>query len=342
MNKAGRVAVLVLVVTAAGSFAGKGGASIPPSHDPLSPEAIQVLSWLPLDTETLITARGPFPIPGPRTDDRDTENQKMEARDLREFFQSSALGPLGLNNGGLQKHLMSARVRFTAEGSKAFRSPHGLGELPYEGCTIIMFAEDVAGRESGFMEDAANSGARVEDIANHKVAIFQQVMERDTWTTFVTFPLKNIVVIATNREYLREVLARMSAPKADRAFPETLQEWKYVDTRAEFWGMRHFDKSQASTDPTSPFGGRKAANLPDERAIGLTFQCDPARELRAKLVYLTGDKAKAMEIEHQRFPPDAEVESTAGLHIMYRDLSPGVIESSYDLSRSRSLDWFFF
>jgi len=134
----------------------------------------------------------------------------------------------------------------------------------------------------------------------------------------------------------------MRMPKANRAFPETLAEWKYIDTHAEFCGMRHFKRNQSQLDPTSPFGGQKPVNLADERAIGLTFQCDPAKEIKATLGYLSDDKDKLDPIERNRFPPGTEVESTEALHIAYRNLSPGVVESSNDLSRSRPLSWFFF
>lgn len=343
MNTPGRIALSIVMWTmAVGSAGCKGKSAVVADISQPSTEASQVLSWLPSDTETLITARGPFLLPGPPKDRQKYEERITDARELQEIFRSLALGPLALNNGGLEKQLMGARVRLAAEGSRAFRPPHDLGELLYEGCTVVMFIDDITDRERAFMKDAAKNALRIEDIASHKVAVFQQEMERDTWTTFVAFPTKNVVIVATNQDYLREVLARMDAPKTDKAFPGTLPEWKYIATQAEFWGMRHFDKSQARLDPTSPYGGRKSANLPDEGAIGLTFQCDPAKELKANLVYLTDSKNKAMEVERQRFPPGAEVEGTTGLHIGYRNLSPGVIETSYDLSRPRSSDWFFF
>ena len=126
----------------------------------------------------------------------------------------------------------------------------------------------------------------------------------------------NVVAVMTSRAYLQELLARMRMPKTDRAFPETLAEWKYIDGDGDFWGMRHFNWNQP--------------------------QLDPAKEVKAKLVYLSDDTDKIDQIERNGFPPGTEVGSTAALHIAYRNLSPEVIESSYDLSRSRPLSWFFF
>lgn len=41
-----------------------------------------------------------------------------------------------------------------------------------------------------------------------------------------------------------------------------------------------------------------------------------------------------------RFPISSEPEGTAGLHIRYRDLQPGVVQISYDLSQSQPFEWF--
>jgi hypothetical protein len=115
-----------------------------------------------------------------------------------------------------------------------------------------------------------------------------------------------------------------------------------VNTRAEFWGLRHYDKGQATEDPTSPFGGEKTANNPNQEAIGLVYESDPRKALSATLTSVSGPRADAMKIEKNRFPADAEPQSTAGLHIQYRQLESGVMRTTYDLTSSRSLNWFFF
>jgi hypothetical protein len=104
--------------------------------------------------------------------------------------------------------------------------------------------------------------------------------------------------------------------------------------------LRHFDKTQAKDDPTSPFGGKKAANLPDDGAIGLTYEYDPSKEHKATLTYLSNAEKEIVKIEEGRFPSSSG--DTAGLHVQRRVLEPGVIQSTYDLSRSRPLSWFFF
>ncbi len=338
--------VVVLVAVCVAAFGGSGCKSVRPTAQisavQLSVEAKQVLSWLPADTETLLTASGPFHLPNFQVQREDYTDHKTQAQDLRQAFQGLTVGLFAFGNGGLGKQLEGKKILFAAEGSRAFRSPNELGEMPYEGCAIVIFADDLGEIQETFMKTVGKSALRIEDIESHKVAVFQEKMEQDIWTMLVVFPAKNIVVVATNQNYLSEVLVRMRTPGITRAFPESLEEWKYVDTQAEFWGMRHFDRSQSQLDPTSPFGGKKSANLPDEQAVGLIYKCDPSKDMKATLVYLSGDKRRIKDIEQNRFPKSSEVENTAALHIEYRDIGPEAILSSYDLSRPRPLSWFMF
>ena len=97
------------------------------------------------------------------------------------------------------------------------------------------------------------------------------------------------------------MLARMKGAKGERALPDSLSEWKYVNKQAQFWGLRHFDKGKASEDPTSPFGGRKSDNLPDDEAVGLTYQCNLSKERNAILIYFSGPETDLRKIEDGRF-----------------------------------------
>src|SRR5260370_8312311 len=98
--------------------------------------------------------------------------------------------------------------------------------------------------------------------------------------------------------------------------------------------MRHFDRSQSQLDPTSPFGGKKSANLPDEQAVGLIYKCDPSKDMKATLVYLSGDKRRIKDIEQNRFPKSSEVENTAAFHIEYHHIGPNTLLSSSDITRA--------
>jgi hypothetical protein len=71
-----------------------------------------------------------------------------------------------------------------------------------------------------------------------------------------------VVVIASNRAYLEELLGRRGARAGARAFPSELPEWAWVDTRAPFWALRHYQRD-TNDDPTSPFAKARGGKVFD-------------------------------------------------------------------------------
>jgi len=302
----------------------------------------QVLSWLPADTETLLVANGPFWMSNFQIGQEVYTDHSVTSEELEKHFEGMTLQLFNSRNGLLEKHLHGKKILFALEAARHFRAPAGLGELPFEGCALAIFKDDLDDRWDAFMKEAAQTAVRTGEIQGQEVAVFEEPSEQDIWKSFIAFPQKGVVLAATNEQFLREMLSRMRGTKRERALPSSLPEWKHVNTQAQFWGIRHFDKQQAKEDPTSPFGGRKSANLPDDEAIGLTYQCSPSKERKATLTYLSGARAEIGKIEEGRFPSSSEPENTSGLHIQRRELQPGAIQSTYDLSRSQPLNWFFF
>ena len=302
----------------------------------------QLLTWLPVDTETLLVANGPFWMSNFQIGQAVYANHEVTREELEKHFEGMTLQLFNSRNGLLEKHLRGKKILFGLEASRHFRPPTGLGELPFEGCALAVFEDDLDDQRNAFIKEATQIAVRIEDIEGQKVAVFEELSEQDTWKYFIAFPQKGVVLAATNEQFLREMLSRMRSPGTSRALPNSLPEWKYLNTRAQFWGLRHFDKQQATEDPTSPFGGKKSANLPDDGAIGLTYECNASKERKATLTYLSSAGKEIAKIEEGRFASSSEPEATAALHIQRRVLEPGVIQSIYDLSSSPPVNWFFF
>jgi hypothetical protein len=303
------------------------------------------LSWLPPDTESLIVSNGPLTLPAqePRKkkDEDEERSRPLTFQDLRFNFADLSMGLLGFKGGLLMNKLKGITIALAIEGSRNFRSPASLGEMPFEGCQVIVFAENVTSQADAFWKESASTALETETIEGLQVAVFQEKMEEDLWKFYAAFPRPNVVAIATNRDYLQEVLARIRGAKGPRALPEILPEWKYVDTKAFTWGLRHYDKSQAKLDPSSPFGGEKPANFPDDKAIGVSFQFGPGQVREATVTYLSGGKQAVSEVQEGLFPMEGEPEA-AGLHVHCRELVPGAVQCSFQLTRSDSAGLFFF
>ena len=241
----------------------------------------------------------------------------------------TVLSPLRLKNGSLLEHFKNQRAAFALEGSRHFRAPKGLGLYPFEGCTIVILADDAGGRADLYFKSSASGALRVEEAEGQKILVFEETEESGLWTTFVTFKKPNVLLVATDLDYLREVLSRMRDHSGPRALPETLPEWRYVNTNAQLWGLRHFERSQRDRDPTSPFWDPKKSlktALNDEQAIGVTFSYDPANGKQPIITYLSGNpgiarKALAAPIE------DSPVS------VVFRQVDRGAIEASYGPGR---------
>jgi hypothetical protein len=305
----------------------------------------QVLSWLPEDTETILVANKPFAMPRSKEPDDSQPERERTLADLPEAFELLPLSLFELKDGLLQNYLAGQTVEIAVEGSRHFRNPGGLGELPHEGCQIAVLAVATATRTASFLKRFSNVAVRVDSVAGQKIPVFEEKLENDVWTTFVAFPKPNLVLACTNRDYLREVLERIGGKAGRRALSDTLAEWKFVGAEAPFWGFRHYDKSQAGIDPTSPFGDRTVLGAGDRQASGIAFRFDPRTRNVVTISYFSGMRDIIGFLQTQTplsMNMVAEVDSPAKLPVSYRLAAPGVAEIKYEVGGALSIDVFIF
>ena len=211
----------------------------------------QVLGWLPVDTETVLAANGPFAWDPSALSNDSPSQERPTATELEMQSRMFPLGLLNFKNGGLGEFVKRKSVSLAVEGSRRFRPPRALGLMRYEGCLIKVFIPTVSLDGAAFMRAAANSAVRFEAHNGTRIAVFEEKSEDDTWNTFVGLPHSNVAVVATNLDYLIASLDRMRGTPGTRAIPPNLSEWKHVDTNAPVWGMRVYQKQGADPDPSS-------------------------------------------------------------------------------------------
>jgi hypothetical protein len=314
---------------------------------PPSPVVEQALSWLPADTESVVAANGPFPFPNLQPDDDDDRDNASgaqpaapvsEVAEIRDRFRSlplSLFGIFGSKKSPLGPTSFRANVLLAIEGARHFGPPHGLGIGLYQGCDVAIFDHDITADTDAILKSAAKKILKTEKIEGHQVTVFREKLEEDTWTSYVTFPKPNLAIVATNQAYLREVLLRIDGKTGLRALPPTLPEWKYADTHAEFWTLRHFDREGMKTDPSSPFWGENSQTVADKQAIGFTFKFGPATSKTASFVYLSDDKEVRPAVE-KFFSAFSTETGAREMNFRYQTLAPGVIEASEDLDHYES------
>jgi hypothetical protein len=304
-----------------------------------------VLSWLPVDTETVVVADLPKGSVLKARDFRQRNDQNpntvLSLREITALFESSPLSFLRMQDGAFATLVGEHKLALAVEGSRHFRPPHGLGEMSFEGCEIAIFADSLGSPQS-LLARYGKSRTRQEQIEGELVNVFEEKMEEDVWTILMALPEPNVLLIASDRGYLKEVLQRMKGAPQNLALPPSLAEWKYVNRHAPFWGVRHYDRSQADLDPTSPFRGSKSANTPDDRAIGLTFNFDPEKSRTATVTYLTSGKMDSRLLEMFRTRSLGEQNpEIKDLHLSVQQLGPGATTFSFQLSKADSVLYFF-
>jgi len=178
--------------------------------------------------------------------------------------------------------------------------------------------------------------ASKETIGRTRVLVMQS--ENAEWTYFLALPRPNVLLVANNRQYMQEVLERLAHKKAPRALPDQLPEWRFLDANARFWGLRHYDPTQAEMDPTSPLGEDRTFDPGDPKAIGVLFALDPKNERRLVITSFSGDEAKA-RAEASTGRSVAEPQDGVKYEVKLRNPEPGILEEIYTLDRSSTLDY---
>jgi hypothetical protein len=305
-----------------------------------APRLDEVLGWLPADTETLMVANGPFRVPVQSRANQDARQEKAwqaatTPQQVRDEMQITAISLLNAGKSGILRAMGGRNVKLAVEGSRRFRAPRDLGSMTFEGCAIVILEDQPKGFDLNAAMIAAKKHAKATKvIEGMKVLVFQELFEKDVWTTFVVNPRPNVILAASNESYITEVLKRLNGNLGARALPDELPEWKYVDRKLAFWGLRHFDRSQAALDPSSPFGGRKSANFPDEQAIGLVLVLAPEVG-EGSIIQLSKpglNKMTGLQAGIHEDPANVELKTVT--------IAPGVVESKFKLDTGARLSFF--
>lgn len=336
----GVIFAITILVTHAGSSS-QLGAQLPRNRaQPVNSQ--ELMSWLPADTESVVAARGPFLTPTESNEPSDNPawfTKKTTPAEIRAAFEELPLEVF--YDLDLTKSLKGATVAYAIQGSRHFREPENGSEvMSFEGCSILVFEHDLGPLIDVIQQLVAKGGARSETIGGIRVLIDEKDSEGDDETRLLAFPRPNVLLVANNRQYLLEVLARMAQRKPPRALPEQLPEWRFLAANARFWGLRHYDPTQAKLDPSSPLGGDSSFNEGDPKAIGVLFELDPKNEQSLVITSLTGDNAKATG-DARGGKVVSEPQDGVRYVVKLLNPKPGALEQIYTLDRSSTLDYAF-
>jgi hypothetical protein len=167
-------------------------------------------------------------------------------------------------------------------GAARFRPPSGLGVWTYTGATIFLY------RELDLKKLNDVIGTCNQKYQEHGIDVWchHEEMEHDDGEFLYCLPAPHLLVVATDRLYLKALLERMTGQSnvsADSV--KHHPEYQFVDKAKPYWAMRHFDwKYIRYQGMDLPLLGDKSKSL-DGKVDGLIISSEAAPD-RISLRYL--------------------------------------------------------
>jgi hypothetical protein len=204
-----------------------------------------VLTWLPSDTETVACARN---IPMPTLEGLSDAKGITESNWSKRLAESIATPcPLRhLREGKYHKSLLGQQLTLAVDATRNIHIVDAWGGQRYEGCSVLEFQNDLGPLGTKLEADLRRDCKRVQHVFGQTVFVFEPAILRkhyvkdESWEgTFICHPAPNLLLIATQERFLREVLERRKLRARDRALPDELPIWKSVDRQSSCWMIRH-------------------------------------------------------------------------------------------------------
>jgi len=247
----------------------------------------EALRWLPPNVESLLVQQAPVPIEG------DNFLAAFAGRPVLPY----TLGRLmAVNHGETYKRLSGQMVRLIVAGVSNLHGGSGgiPGAMPDADAAYIYFlAQPVETELFGppammVVDHPVWRGLSTRGPALPRVPGVEQNtrQEDETW---LSLPRSDVIIVATKRELLTNILARIEH-SVDRALPDNLPEWANVDRKAPFWGIRHYANPGSPGDETNPLNSADQQGPSDKLAVGVTAGFYPDRET-VEICYLSGGEA---------------------------------------------------
>jgi hypothetical protein len=222
-----------------------------------------VASWLPADTETFIIVNTPYHF--------------RQMHGPTSLADSMKLIELMAYPDELSHPLEGIKFEMAVAGRGNFQAPSNVGIGQHDGCEIFK----IDPRETAnLVAKLAPLKPTTETIGNLETT----VVKVEDWTWFVAID-NDLLFVATDRDYLAEVLERRQAEPS--RLDTSGELWAHVDTSAQVFAVRTF---------TERLRKEEAANLNDDQIVGYAMTLDEAKdELR---VVSVSDSPEGFERAH--------------------------------------------
>lgn len=272
----------------------------PPNKLPAQLE--EILGWLPEDTESLMVASGPYrPIVPPRPPRRTIGETKIvdgkavvTYRDadtgkiwippapdhqgdfLRMSIEMSGFNFLNIVDEPHLQEIARQPLRHAVLAGRRFKSVTGIpGGTPFDGCAILWFERPIPKELIAIRTDEKTRTERIADQVIASIATREEWGDGKSLTLYFANPKSHVLLVATDREFLRTMLSRIKQPTATRALPADRAEWQNLDVTASMWGIRREINSKRGDD--------SAALAPASDGLTYFLTSQPKSEIALRL-----------------------------------------------------------
>ncbi len=291
-------------------------------NEPQSPDWKTILDWLPPVTQTLIVASQPFVI------SKQVEFGEKDSESSINLLRSFALGRVA-DFPTLYEALGGQRVSLSVAGVRRFRDFSGIGLGPFDGCAVIAFSQpfskalDVMLRE---MPQIKEEGAAVFILSTVREG--SRRAQPEDLSLFVTQLGPSVLAVATERESMHMLLNRRIHAASPRALPTGLPEWKYVDSTAPVWAVRHFRRTYDPTAKRLSALTGPLEELDDSDVVGLVHNARPPGT--SQIVDYFSNNRRAIQVARRYWqwkeeglpPPKVRLMSTGVVQVVVSTPSP--------------------
>jgi hypothetical protein len=272
-----------------------------PARPPTAPVA-RVLRWLPPDTEAIAVANGPIELKKSLHDIDGDQNaaDRLSLSETGAIFACSRVSLL--QDGKLLKRFRGLKLSAIVDGRRRFHvdEDDDLGHC--DGCQILLAAEGEAPKLGRTFQAWIAAGQSTIQVDDQTAVLVEEKDEDELIRALFANPAPGVLLCASTPSYLREVIGRMRDEAQQSAFPADRPEWKVVDCRAPFWGIRRFHPDGRDGDVTSPY--HKRAAVKDPKAVGFAFWCGADKRKGTELVYLSNSRNAVGLLATESFEKD--------------------------------------
>jgi hypothetical protein len=245
-----------------------------PAPTVLSPHLRGAVGWLPSDSDTLHVAQSFEIFAG---EDPQQNGPRLDFRDMTQLAVLEGL--FEPQHEPYLRPFVGRNVTVAVRGERNAEGVSNFGALRSEGCSIILFKEDLGNAAEQWTKTVRQGAKQIRKLNGHEVFVFDSTTVMEGWVkqkpwqgTFMVLLTSKCLLCASSDKYLEEVLDRLETAPAGRAFPDTLAEWQHVDTTAPAWMLRHVSEK-----------------APRRSIVGVTMT---AAQDRCRVVYLPLNRMK--------------------------------------------------